>query len=91
MGVRVNSGESGSILPEILPPWQKKSAFVAQQEPSATKLNGMIKPEFASLNGFTLTAKRPTYADSKASKQKIDKIDSKTFLWRVNQKGGQQH
>ena len=51
-------------------PVAKKSAFVAQQEPSATKLNGMIKPEFASLNGFTLTAKRPTYADSKASKQK---------------------
>ena len=39
----------------------------------------MIKPEFASLNGFTLTAKRPTYADSKASKQKIDKIDAENF------------
>ena len=65
----------------------KKSAFVAQQEPSATKLNGMIKPEFASLNGFTLTAKRPTYADSKASKQKIDKIDAENFSLASESKG----
>ena len=73
VGVRVHN--QNKAFPEILPRWQKKSAYLARRQPTVTELNGMMKPNFASLNGFTLTAKRPTYADKKLFKKKkaVDK------------------
>ena len=67
VGVRVHN--QNKAFPEILHDG-KKSAYLAREEPTVTELNGMMKPNFASLNGFTLTAKQPTYADKSSLRRR---------------------